>query len=140
VTFEPRYLALLDLISARQPIEQTIGHLRTFPWDSDRVLAVLYRADASRVLHQYLRGEMSAEQCVAWADAIEARDDIAFELDRVELLKRLIFEVANPELEGPLSLEAASAWLRMLEDPGPANANSECVTDEPDLFGGEAQR
>ncbi len=137
MTFEPRYRALRDLISARQPIEQTIGHLRTFPWDSERVLVVLYRTDASRVLRRYLQAEMSAEQCVAWADAIEVRDDISFDPDQVKLLKRFIFEVANPELEGLLSLEAARGWLRLLEDPGAADADSGWAAGDRDLFAEE---
>lgn len=134
---EPRYDALRNLIAAREPIEQTLGYLRTFPWDSERVLVVLYRSDVARVLRRYLQAELSAEQCVAWADAIEARDDIGFETDWVKLLKQLIFELANPELGGPLSHDAAHGWLRLLEDAGRADANAEWTDGDADLSGEE---
>lgn len=112
---EPRYNALRDLIAAREPIEQTLTELRRFPWDSERVLVVLDRSDVARVLRRYLRGGLSAKQCVAWADAIEARDDIGFEPEWVEMLKQFIFELANPELGWALSHDAARDRLRLLE-------------------------
>jgi hypothetical protein len=133
----PRYDVLRDLIAAREPIEQTLGLLRMFPWDSEWVLVVLYRSDVARILQRYLQAELSAEQCVAWADAIEARDDIGFETDRVGLLKQLIFELANPKLAGPLSHDAAHAWLRLLEDVGRADANSASTDGDADLSGEE---
>jgi hypothetical protein len=137
VSSEARYDALRDLIAAREPIEQTLGHLRTFPWDSERVLVVLDRSGVAGVLRRYLRAELSAEQCVAWADAIEARDDIGFEPDWVELLKQFIFELANPELAGQLSHDAAHGWLRLLEDAGRAGANPEWTDGDADLSGEE---
>lgn len=137
MTSDRRYDALRDLIAAREPLEQTVGHLRTFPWDSDRVLVELRRSDVARVLRRYLQAELSAEQCVAWANAIEARDDIGFEPHRVDLLKRFIFEVANPDLGAPLSHAAARSWIRLLKDAGRADANSDWSADDSDLSGDE---
>lgn len=137
MTFKPRHVVLRDLVSARQPIEQTIWRVKALPWDSNRVLVILYRTDMSRLLRRYLHGEVSGKQCTAWADAIEARDDIGFEYGQAELLKRLIFELANPELEGQISPEAASAWLRMLEAE---SANLELDSDEPGLPGEGPER
>ncbi len=134
---EPRYHALRDLITAREPIEQTVKRLGTFPWDSERVLALLYRSDVARVLRRYLQAELSAERCVVWADAIEARDDIGFEPHWVELLKQFIFELANPELGRPLSHDSAQGWLRLLEDAGRADAKSEWTDGEVNLSGEE---
>jgi hypothetical protein len=137
VTGDSRYNALRDLVSAKKPIAQTVDHLRTFPWDSDRVLVVLRRADAVRVLRMYLQARVSGEHCVAWANAIESRDDIGFERAHSELLKQFIFELANPELSEPLSHDTAHRWLRLLEDAESAHSSAEFPHDDPDLYGGE---
>lgn len=123
MTLELRTDALRDLITAREPFEEAISRLRTFPWDSDRTLVELDRSDVVRVLRRYLQGELSAERCIEWADAIESRDDVGFEPQQTEILKLAIFNIANPALCGPLSQEGARDWITLLADGGGTEAD-----------------
>lgn len=132
MTFEHRIDALRDLIAAKEPLPETFSRLKTFPWDSDRTLVDLERSDVIRVLRRYLQERLSAEKCGEWADAIEARDDVGFEPQHTDLLKRVIFDIANPELSGQLSHEAARDWITLLENAGHTEANPGSVSGDGD--------
>lgn len=95
--------ALQDLVSLRVPVAQAVRRLEQFPWDSDRRLVALTRADVCGVLDAYLEERLSAEDVEAWAFALEGRDDVAFEEGFAPLLRDLLFALANPLLTGPVT-------------------------------------
>jgi hypothetical protein len=97
-----REQAVADLVRLRRPLAEAITSLRRFPWDSDEELVELGPADLRRVLDRCLAGDLSAEQLEDWANAVESREDIAFEpRDVIDL----VAELANPTLFRPLTQE-----------------------------------
>lgn len=111
---EDRRSLLRGLISMDLPAGIARQRLWAFPWDSDTELVLLTRADCVRLLDSYLNGEQSAEECEAWAEAIEGRDDIGLEEGASDRLKSFLMELSTPEVTRPLSRESAREWRQAL--------------------------
>lgn len=93
---------LLFLLGFDRPLEEIRGDLASFSWDSDEPVVTLDRAIVSQILRRYLQGALSATELEDWANAIEGREDIGLEGGYEEILKDLIFELANPSLTSDL--------------------------------------
>ncbi|OGQ22674.1 MAG: hypothetical protein A3I05_03885 [Deltaproteobacteria bacterium RIFCSPLOWO2_02_FULL_44_10] len=106
-----REQALEGLIGFTKPITDIRKDLLAFPWDSEKELVVLRASHLRQILRRFLDGNLKAEDVEEWADAIEARDDIGFEID---LLKDFIFEFANAALNGLLDRNRASEILEKI--------------------------
>ena len=83
-----RIQALRNLICLLEPVADAIHDLREFPWDSDDELVTLTSADLVRVLDLYLEGKLKSTEVEGWAEAIEGRDDVAYEHRADDTLKR----------------------------------------------------
>jgi hypothetical protein len=59
------------------------------------------------VLTRYEDGALTAQQVSDWANAVESRDDVAFDRDCEACLKYVLFQLANPGISEPLSLDLA---------------------------------
>jgi hypothetical protein len=112
-----RTAALRDLIELRLPPMQAARSLARFGWDSSQDLVTLGRTDARRVLDRYASGGLSADDCAQWAEALEAREDVGFEKGHEDRLTSFLFEMANPEINEPLSVAFVQRWQAALDDP-----------------------
>lgn len=106
-----RQECLRDLVRLAAPLDRLRGELAQHPWDSPVPFVTLCAGDVVRVLDRFLKGELTASAVEEWADALEMREDVTFEK---ELVKEAIFDLANPVLQGALTLEVASRWLDRL--------------------------
>ena len=97
---------LMDLVAFSGPVERLEDELRGFDWDSDERLVTLTVADVLSVLDRFDRGDVTAEQCAAWADALAGRDDVGFEAAHEDTLKNLVFEICHD----PLTQTSAARW------------------------------
>lgn len=127
MTVDERIKALRDLIELREPIPVAISRLRRFPWDSDAELVTVTPTDVTRILDAYLVGELSNTDVEDWADALEGRDDIGYELDQSDTLREIIFELANPLLTTPIEPARARSLKRSISahNDGRSAANGE---------------
>jgi len=103
-----RKIVLEDIIQLRGDLEDLKNELSQFPWDSEVFIAKIYRKDVIRVFEGYLNDVISNQEIEVWANLIECRDDIAFEDTD---LQEIIFEFANPEINGHLTKMRASELL-----------------------------
>lgn len=101
---------LRGLVTLAVPVAEAAGALGGFGWDSDE-LVVLTRADAARVLRRFLDGRLGADEVARWADVLEGRDDVGREDGFGARLNEFLFEMATPEVAGPLTEEVAHRWL-----------------------------
>jgi hypothetical protein len=62
------------------------------------------------MLRSYLDGRRTTGALVAWAEALEVREDVDVEAP----VQDLLFALANPTINGPLTPEAARKWVRRL--------------------------
>ena len=93
---------LRALIAFPIPIDPVVVELSTFSWDASEPLATLRIADVKRILERYLHGALTAAQVTRWADLIECREDIST-LEEEEKVNSIIFRLANPSLNEPLT-------------------------------------
>lgn len=93
---------LNDLVTLKSDCRQLEKELAQYPWDMDDPLLILQKQDVIAVVHRCINKEISFKDLNDWADVIELRDDIDFEDEEV---KQLIFELANPEINGELTFE-----------------------------------
>lgn len=109
---------LTDLVALRRPLDEALPAVRRLPWGDEEVVT-LTREDAYRLLDCFLEGSVTASDCDAWANALEGRDDVAYEPGHEDVLAQLLFEVGTPEANGPLTKASARAWQRRLGPPVP---------------------
>jgi hypothetical protein len=111
---EDRASLLQRLVRYELPIEDTIAMLRAYGWDADDELVVLTSGDALQILDRYLGGELTSKQVAYWAELLEMRDDVGFEERQSAELRRLIFVLANPEINEALTPALAIRLRRVL--------------------------
>lgn len=104
---------LQSLLKLDRPLDQILPSLNQLGWDSDE-LATLHPQHLISILNRYLSGELSPVEVENWANAIECREDLAWES---EAISALIHELANPLLTNPLSEDTAREWLQRLTVP-----------------------
>ncbi len=112
-----------SLLRLDSPLVDLARQLDEFPFDSggeDRV--ELTRSHAAAVLAKYLRGDFTAHRVKGWAKILEGRDDVLFDRKDPESVRRLIFELANPEINDPLTPELAREWIVRLGYQVPASS------------------
>jgi hypothetical protein len=110
MTDSDRVEALRDLLWLRKPLPSAISRIKSFPWDSERELVTLTRADARKAVDSYLAGDLSAKGLEQWSDAVEGRDDVGFEDGSEDLLREFVFRFSSPEIEGPINEAVAAEW------------------------------
>lgn len=110
---------LRSLVELERPLDDLVRELSRLGWDCDRELVTLQRQHVLSILERFKQGELLAQQVEAWANAVEAREDIAIESVAHSVLTSAVFELANPALHGALTKELADQWiLRLRQTPG----------------------
>jgi hypothetical protein len=112
-----RRAALEDLLHLRTTVREATERLSSFGWDSSTDLVTLTPEIARAVAAGVADGRISPNEATAWADAIEAREDVGFPDDSERLLKDFLFSFANPELTEPVDRETAASWAERLRTP-----------------------
>lgn len=105
---------LKDLIEFKEPIPSLKKKLSSYPWDSVEIL-IVSRSDVTRIVERYLNGKLQESEVAGWADAIEVRDDLGYEIGHEEILKKFFIETANPDLFGSLNTDKAKTWIDLLK-------------------------
>lgn len=87
--------------------------LAHFAWDTETLLVNLQAIHISNALSKFLAGEVSAGEIESWANAIECRDDIAYEPQSP--VGAALHELANPRLTQSLSQASAKRLMASLQ-------------------------
>lgn len=107
--------ALINLIQLRVATPVALAAVRALPWDNEVELAVVRKEDVVAVLLRFLRGDLSATDLEAWANALEGREDIGFEPACDDKVPAFLFETANPKLGAPITPAYAEQWVALLD-------------------------
>ncbi len=105
---------LLRLVEASDALQDIVLDLNRLSWDSSRPLVTLTRPDIARVLGRYLNEELSENDIELWANAIEGREDVQYEIGHEDILAEAIHQLANPLLTSALTLASAQELLDSL--------------------------
>ncbi len=98
------------------PLDDTLAMLRAYGWDSDVELYILEAHHVLALLDRFLAGELSPSQVQQWAELIEMRDDLGIDPGTSDLLRRIVFRLANPELNGSITQDLAIEIQALLKE------------------------
>ncbi len=101
---DERKSVLKRLVTLSAPVDASIRELARFPLDSEKELITLRDEHLVSVLRRFVLGDLTSCDVERWADALECRDDVQVESDQV---KRDVFVLASPTLEGALTIQRA---------------------------------
>lgn len=105
---------LTKLINMDTSVESLNLELNQFGWDSGEDLIILKKWHVLKILNKFVRGWIKQTDVTTWAEAIECREDIGFEVPYEKLIGEIIFELANPDVTGTLSEGKAKALIEKL--------------------------
>jgi hypothetical protein len=88
-------------------VEPIIAELSALGWDAAKPLAMLTKADIISILDRYLSGDLTAQQVTDWADLVECREDIELPEAGAASISDAVFQLANPNLRGEVTLQLA---------------------------------
>ena len=113
---ETRKNIVTHLIEHQEPISRLVQKLKVYGWDCDEELVVLTPAHVVNVLDKYLANEINEMQVQEWANAIERREDIGFQEEYSSTLDEMIFWLASPNINFPISVELAQRVILNLNN------------------------
>ncbi|AXR68712.1 hypothetical protein [Leptospira mayottensis] len=99
-----RYELLHKLVNLETPIDQIKKGLSFYDWDSE-INIELNSNHICNIIQKYLDGNLTNNEVEEWANLIEGREDISFEVRNQALLQNIIFDLANPELTEQLTIK-----------------------------------
>jgi hypothetical protein len=99
-----RQTAINSLLRLDRPLAELRAALATLDWDWDHAPAgTLTRPHVVAVLHHFECAQLDDAAVEEWANLIECREDIGYEAGYEAVLKSVIFDLANPTLQGHLA-------------------------------------
>ena len=110
-----RTMVLEALLNLQMDTSRLKDELRKFKWDCEEELVILGRDHLKKILNEYLNGQLREGTLNEWAELIEMRDDIGFEPENEDLLKEIIFELANPDINLQITPKRAKEYLQQLK-------------------------
>ena len=95
---ETRKEILFKLIQFTEPVEVLSEKLRNFSWDSKESLVVLSRGNISNAIKLFLDKKITRNSFIDWANCVEMRDDIEYEVGFEKIIATILFELSIPEI------------------------------------------
>lgn len=111
---EDRYIYLQELFEFEKPLNTISAQLKSLDWDFDGEPLVLEMKYLVSAINLCLSGSKSAKELEDWANLIEMREDIIFDEKYETLICDTVYRLANPKLEGELTLERCKQYLSEL--------------------------
>ncbi|QUY42578.1 hypothetical protein [Acaryochloris marina] len=93
---------LAEIVDNPLPDPSVLSELKEYPWDCDKELVTITKAHICTVLAAFREKRLTAEQVRDWANRIEGRDDIGYELGFEGAVNEAIFCLANPYINYPI--------------------------------------
>ncbi len=93
---------LKDVLSINGNLFSLDNELSFYPWDCEKPLLKVEKEDLIKIIDRSISGDINYNILIHWANLIECRDDIEFQH---EYLQEIMFEIANPEINGRITNE-----------------------------------
>jgi hypothetical protein len=120
-----RESVLRNLVSFAAPLNSISRALSKFPWDCDKELVTLDLNMIENLMRRYIADDATSNELERWANLIECRDDIAFEEKYFETIQLIIYELANPEINEPITRDKGIRILSNCSDARRENRDIE---------------
>lgn len=111
-----KFEVLNDLLSLKRPLLEIQKDLETLDWDSNDNVCILNVDKLENILNLYISNTISKQNLELWANMIECREDIQIDPKQEKVIKKVIFALANPYLEGEISHANIENLLKQLKE------------------------
>lgn len=109
-----RIALVKELANYEKPINETLEKLSKFEWDFDGQSYLMKTEILKCVLQRYIAGAVSEGNLEDWANALEGREDIKYANPKKDIVKEIIYELANPTLVGKVNVKKCNNYLKMI--------------------------
>lgn len=110
-----RFLILKDLVSFNKPVNELSNMVSQLDWDYDGQPFIVKASEIKNALKRFLAGECTTQELEDWANLLECREDLEFEEGRLEAIENVIDCLANPVLQGEITLSSCEDLLSSLD-------------------------
>ncbi len=110
-----RIKVLNNLLTLSKPLNEIVKNLNNINWDSDEELVTLTIDNIINILNLYCQNQIDNKDIELWANLIEGREDISFELNNEFVIENTIHHLSNPELEGTIDLYQCKNMISLLQ-------------------------
>ncbi|MBL1102576.1 hypothetical protein [Streptomyces coffeae] len=69
---------------------------------------------AITALEKFIRGDISAQELIDWAEVVHSLETIGIPEEHEDLLLQFLFEISTPELFQEINTETCSRWISRL--------------------------
>ena len=101
-----------DIVSYKKNLKTLHDELSQYPWDLPESIIEITATDILKIVHKAIIGEITFSELEDWANLIECRDDFSFQN---EGLQEIIFQLANPTLNGEIKEESLISLVSKLQ-------------------------
>jgi|TARA_R110000764_G_scaffold22118_15_gene55477 hypothetical protein len=102
--------ALKQIVTFGADKEAAYSELVKFGYDSEIAYFVVSKSVLEDVLLIYLADKITADELEEWANFVECRDDLDY-----EIIEGYIYALANPYLVGDISKEKITKMVQLLK-------------------------
>jgi hypothetical protein len=113
-----RQQLLQALLIFSKPLNRLAQELAQLEWDYEGKPVLVEPFHIVSILNRFLSKQLNAKQVEEWANMIECREDLDYESLNRKQLEQVIYELANPELEGSLTIERCQEIFLMFSLTG----------------------
>lgn len=103
---------LKDLVLLQGDVQMLEKELSRYSWDIEKPLFKMGTIDLTNVLKKSVDDKIDFQTITNWANAIECREDLEFEREEIQ---EIIFELANPEMNGEITKGRLGEIIAFLE-------------------------
>jgi hypothetical protein len=105
---------LKNLVQLSKPLNVLSKELAELDWDYEGEPFIVKISHIKSVLGRFLSGEIDEKDIEDWANLLECREDIEYEQAVHTQLEEIVYTLANPALEGDITLKSCKKIYSML--------------------------
>ncbi|MBO3759303.1 hypothetical protein J5J09_06030 [Ciceribacter sp. L1K22] len=107
-----RITAVRALARLERPLDDVLIAVSKFEWDYHGSPFILRKKYVEDILQRYLSRKLTDVELETWADAVELREDIAFDENHSQWLEDVITTLSSHELNGPTNRDRILSFLK----------------------------
>ena len=109
---------LNNLVTFSKPTKDLAEELSKIDWDYTGQPMIVLAFHIKSVLQRFLGGEYDSDELENWANLIECREDLEFESTQKNIIENIIYSLANPVLEGEITVDLCKEFIKQIDKSG----------------------
>ena len=107
---------LIELVEFRRPAFELHRLVQIFPYDFDGTPVFLTRDHLRNGLLRCIDGRISVSELGAWADLLEGRPGIEYEVGHEDQISEILFQLSTPDINEEVTPQKCWRLLKSLAE------------------------